>query len=520
MAGPKPNIQDTLPVIHKSLEVGAFERAETIARHLQQAYPRRADVNDALGHVLLAMGRYEEAETYCRRAVASEKNNAVYLANLGRVLLSMGLVTEAEPLLRRALDLDQRLFLAAWQLGMFYFHAGKGEDAVVLFRKAQSLAPPRARDAIRLDLIDALVALGEREEAKAEIAAGLKAGRFTARLTSLLASVEKALPDSPVARLIEQQLERRDLLPEERSGLLLRKGTMLENAKSYDEAFTAFSAAKRQLTSATDIKAFAHDVDARIAFFTRGCIEELGSQYGAPGESHVFVLGLPRTGTTLVEQIISRHSQAGAMGELETMTYVTAQLRGGKPINQLKERLAELGPARVRELSALYDRVAEYLVPGKIRIVDKMPHHFRYIGEIAILFPHARFVHCLRHPADSFMSAFQNDMNAAHGYSYSPEAYAEYYAHYMRLMDHWKQVLPDRILTVPYETLAASPGPTISQLLAFLELPWEEACLSPHEGRNTVRTFSNMQVRSPINTSSIDRWKPYAKYLGALTAAN
>ncbi|MFT3986345.1 tetratricopeptide repeat-containing sulfotransferase family protein [Aestuariivirga sp.] len=520
MAGPKPNIQETLAAIYKSLEAGAFERAETIARHLQQAYPRRADVNDALGQVLLAAGLFDEAETYFRRAVEGEKNNPDYLGNLGRALRSMGRVTEAEPLLMRALAIAPRNFSTAWQLGKFCLDTGQGRRAIEFFGKAQTQAPPRAREAIRLDLIEALVGLGETEQAKTEIERGLSSGYYAPQLIAQLAALSRADAGGEVYRVIEEQLQRRDLLAKDRRVLLLSKGTILERGGDYDAAYDAIAQAKRTTASATDIEGFGRNAGLRVATFSQNMIESLGRLYGTPGNRYVFVVGLPRTGTTLVEQIISRHSEAGGMGELETMTYVAAQLRGVGPFSALGERLAAMGPAKVKALAAIYAGVAEHLAPGKKCVIDKMPHNFRHIGEIAILFPEARFIHCMRHPADSFISAFQNDMAPSHGYSYAPENYAAYYAHYMKLMDHWKKVLPGRFFDVSYETLVTKPRETIESLLSFLGLPWEEACLSPHEGKDTVRTFSNVQIRSPINAKSIGRWKPYAKYLAALTSAS
>ena len=156
----------------------------------------------------------------------------------------------------------------------------------------------------------------------------------------------------------------------------------------------------------------------------------------------------------------------------------------------------------------------KYLVPQRERAVDKMPDNFRYCAEIAFLFPNARIVHCRRHPGDTFISAFQNEMNEVHSYSYNPVSYAARYASYSALMRHWKAVLPEgQIMDLDYERLTAEPRQVIGELLGFLGLDFEEACLHPESNAGTVKTFSRLQVRAAINTSSVGRWRNYERHL-------
>jgi hypothetical protein len=216
----------------------------------------------------------------------------------------------------------------------------------------------------------------------------------------------------------------------------------------------------------------------------------------------------------LAAQIISAHSKVGSAGELETITYIAAQLRGDQPPPQIEEQLAAHGTAKVRSLAEIYNDAVQYVVPQLERAVDKMPDNFRYCAEISFLFPNARIVHCRRHPGDTFISAIQNEMNEAHGYSYDPVSYAVRYANYSALMHHWKAVLPEgQIVDVDYEQLTADPRRVIGELLGFLGLDFEEACLHPERNMGTVTTFSRLQVRAAINTSSVGRWRNYERYL-------
>ena len=173
------------------------------------------------------------------------------------------------------------------------------------------------------------------------------------------------------------------------------------------------------------------------------------------------------------------------------------------------ERLQEGGPERCKILAGGYVSLLKFLAPGAKRVVDKMPHNFVAIGLIALLFPNARIIHCIRNPADNFISAYQNMMNPNHSYSYAPEDYARYYKEYLRLMRHWQSLIPDRIFTLRYEELVANSEEKIRQLLEFLGLPWDSRCLRFHERGAMVKTFSRQQVRSALHQGSAGRWKNY-----------
>jgi hypothetical protein len=164
---------------------------------------------------------------------------------------------------------------------------------------------------------------------------------------------------------------------------------------------------------------------------------------------------MPRSGTTLTEQIIAAHPKAAGVGELERIGRMRKGLSPGESTAQMLEALRAGGPARVRLMTDSYLGLLKFLAPTAKRIVDKMPQNFLRLGFIALLFPNARIIHCQRHPADTFVSAFQNMMLSNHSYSYSPEDFARYYKEYSRLMAHWNFVLAGRILNLSYKDLVA-----------------------------------------------------------------
>lgn len=515
-ASSKPNLKEKLSLIARLLSRGDLATAEAVARQLQQAYPRRAEANHALGQILTLEGRPELAEPVLRRAVESEKSNAEYRLELGQCLLMMGRVAEAAAEHERARALAPSSPVVNWKCGTYLLGVGRGEEALAAFHLAHEKAAPADQPRIHLDLVECLLALGRAEEAEAEIRAKLPSTPFRSRYVVLLSQAAKGDAGSPIFGLIEQELADVRLPPRARSDLMLRKGSLLDKSGRHAEALRCWLDAKALLKAPPRGAELGRIVDERIAAFPSEKIARLSAAYGTPGFAPIFVIGLPRSGTTLVSEILAAHEAVGNAGEIETITYLAAMMRGSLAVARMDESLAALGPEKVRGLARIYQDAARLLVPDKPLSVDKMPNNFLYVAEIATLFPEARFIDCTRHPGDIFISAVQTEMNEAHSYSYDPADFALYHRHQRRLMRHWQEALPGRIFELSYEDLVTSPRDVVARLLAFLGFAWQEACLSPGENRSTVRTFSRLQVRSAIHAGSVGRWKNYVEGLGPL----
>ncbi|MCA3560662.1 MAG: sulfotransferase [Aestuariivirga sp.] len=492
---------------------GSISEAEAQARQLVRENPLSAQAQFILGIAIQSQGRFEQAEPHFARAVTLDGKNVNYILNYGLCLLSMGRVPEAAALYGKARSVAPSNVDAIWRSGSFLARIGHMEEALAAFSKALERAPEGAKHAIRLEVLDCLLSLGRVDEARAQIERFIATTPHHARYLCLLASIGKHDAESDMFGRVGRELARPDLPPVDRSDLMVRRGVMLQQSKRYDEAFASFTEAKRLLRAPSVTAAFAREVDARVAAFDQERLGRLAAKYGRSGYQPVFVVGLPRSGTTLAAQIISAHSRAGNAGELETMTYCAARLGQGRPLSGIEASLEQLGDDGVAEIAEIYEGAMRYVAPEKALAVDKMPLNFRFIGEAAILFPRARFVNCTRHPADTFISALQTEMNAAHSYSYDPAGYAAYHREYRRLMAHWDEVLPGRVFHLSYERLVSDPEPAIAALLDYLGLPMEEACLHPERNAGAVTTFSRLQVRSGINTSSVARWKPYERHL-------
>lgn len=518
-AGRSERIVNALRQIDGLFTSGRLREAEAQARRLVAENPLSAPAQYMLGITLQSQGRFEQAEPHFARAVTLDARNVSYLLNHGLCLLSMGRVAEAAAQYGKARSAAPSSVEAVWRNGSFLARIGHTEAALAAFARALERAPDGARHAIRLEVLDCLLALGRVEAAREHIERFIGVTPYHARYLCLLSAIGRHDAGSEMFRRVAGELAKPDLAPVDRSDLMVRQGVMLQASGRFDEAFARFTEGKRLLRAPSVTAGFRQEVEARIAAFGRGTLEALAAQYGRSACRPIFVVGLPRSGTTLAAQIVSAHSKAGNAGELETMTYVAARMGRGKPLAQFDAALAELGDTGLADLAALYEGAMRHVVPDRERVVDKMPLNFRFIAEASILFPDARFVNCTRHPADTFMSALQTEMNAAHSYSYDAADYAAYHAAYRRLMAHWHEVLPGRVFDLSYERLVSEPEAAISALLDYLGLGMEEACLHPERNAGAVTTFSRLQVRAGINTSSVARWKPYERHLGPILAS-
>jgi hypothetical protein len=171
------------------------------------------------------------------------------------------------------------------------------------------------------------------------------------------------------------------------------------------------------------------------------------------------------------------------------------------------------------DLGSNYVDLLKFHAPRAKRVVDKMPHNFQYLGLAALMCPNARIIHCSRNPVDTCLSCFQNPLNDRHAYTQNLTGLGLYYREYKKLMDHWKSVLPVPVLELSYEKLTTEFESEARKVIEFIGLPWDDACLKFHEAGRTVRTFSKQQVRNPVYTSSVERWRHYEKELQPLLSA-
>lgn len=500
------------------LEKDDLAGAETKAIKLLKAYPKRPDVHNILAVAYIRQDKKNRAVPHLEFAVKAEPQNAHYLNNLGRLYVDLKFFELAVPFLHRALAINPRLTSALWTIGMYYNEIGKAELALPYLERLNKLTPQDNR--VKQELAESLDACG-RKEAADKLNRELH-GTESHLIPALyyFSRNEPSEGNAAIIAEIEAVLDRDTLTDRDRSKLHTGLGFIHEREHNYPIAFAHFDKANKILPIEFDMEHYRAWVDGVVEVFSAEFFRER-STVGSPSQMPVLVVGMPRSGTTLTEQMIASHGRAGGAGELGRVSLFAKRffLSPGKDISNFIPTLDGVGTKDLREIGDNYVDLLKFHAPKAERVVDKMPHNFQYLGLVALMCPNARIIHCSRNPIDTCLSCFQNPLNDHHSYSRNLTYLGLYYREYKRLMNHWKTVLPVPIYELSYERLTADFENEARKVIDFIGLPWDEACLRFHEARRTVRTFSRQQVRNPIYQSSVERWRRYETELEPLSTA-
>ncbi|HPU15262.1 MAG TPA: sulfotransferase, partial [Polymorphobacter sp.] len=328
--------------------------------------------------------------------------------------------------------------------------------------------------------------------------------------------------DADVAAM-HAQLARDDISDEDRFHLDFALGKAFEDAKAYEQSFAHYAKANalRRQGIHYDADEISDHRARSTAFFTRAFFAERAGQ-GCPARDPIFVVGLPRAGSTLIEQILSSHSQIEGTTELPDIIW-TANRIGERKLraerSRYPEAMADLSADEIAALGQAYlDSTRIQRQTDRPLFIDKMPNNFQHVGLIATILPNAKIIDARRHPMGGCFAGFKQHFARGQNFSYSLEDIGRYYADYVELMAHYDKVLPGRVHRVFYEDMVADSETQIRGLLDYLGLPFEAACLSFHETERAVRTPSSEQVRQPIYTAGVELWQHYDKWLGPLRA--
>jgi tetratricopeptide (TPR) repeat protein len=461
-----------------------FAEAEAPLRCALDLQPDGARLHSELGLVLTHLRRFDEAKACHRRALALDPSDSNVQYALGATLYMAGDAVGSEASYRRALALAPDSATAWDGLGKVMWTFGRFEEALSCYRRALELDP---------DLPEAhrgLAETGQRAGGEAELQ----------RLEGLLAS-----PERPASERIA-------------AGFAL--GMLLDNADRYDEAFPYFAEAnalyRQQRADAGehfDREALRRQVDDQIALGTPALFSAVAGS-GNPSQMPVFIVGMPRSGTSLVEQIAASHSRVFGAGELREMSAVVEALaahdRGGQ--------VANWDAAFARQLADRHVGLLQALGGGAARVIDKMPDNIFSLWLIAALFPAARIILCQRDLRDVCLSCYFHRFTAGQLFAYDLADCGRRALEVDRLATHWLRVLPLEMLVIDYEELVADLAGESRRLIEFLGLEWEPACLDFHLTKRPVFTASSWQVRQPLYNRSVGRWRHYERHLGPLLA--
>jgi tetratricopeptide (TPR) repeat protein len=506
-----------LAVAHNNLGNALRESKDLIAAESALREACRLDSNYAeaynnLGMLLAIQRRYAEAEAMCRRAVELKPNYLEAQRELGNLLLAKSDFAGAASCFEtmwRAAPSDS---LALMGLGAALEGLGRFDEADEYYHRVISQSP---------DLPSAHFAMGRRHEQRGDMVSAAASYRQALRLDPKLTTAYLSLSGLGKRGLTQDEKRRifdllasSDLPDDHRSNLLYALARAAEQECDWDYAFHWACSAneidhRRTAFNEAENLAF---VQQTMAVFQPARWTELPQ--GSSSERPIFIVGMPRSGTTLVEQIIASHPQTAAGGELVEMLNIVSEL--GQTMDSSRsypECVFHLDEDKVRALAERYLARLDRVSTSAVRVTDKLPFNFRHLGLITALFPRARIIHCRRDPRDIAVSCYFIKFHRPISFACDLFEVGAYLRHYEALMAHWRRVLPLPMLDVQYEDLVTDLDRHVRRIIEFCGLPWDDRCLKFQEADRVVRTASAEQVRRPVYTSSIGRWRHYGKYL-------
>lgn len=498
-----------------ALARGDWPRARAIGVRLLALAPEAADAHFIAGVSASRLGDQVTAIAHLKQASESDPRNPAPLVELARACVTHGQVPEAVRAADAAMALAPADGVLLDTLGVIYGRANFHDRALDAFAAAVEKMP--GNGAIRFNLGSALAFAGGLDQAEAEFEQCLRVDPTQWRAYFFISQLRRQTVErNHVQRWQEVLRSVTGQLP--RLYINMALGKEYEDLGDFDAAFRHFAAGKH---AGGEGRGYASEHDAELFDSVARCFPEpVTASDGFPSEEPIFVIGMPRTGTTLVDRILSSHPQVHSAGELRNFM-VALHRATGSPPRFLKE--ADM-PKRLQNVdwAALGRAYIDSTRPGTghcARFVDKLPHNFLLAGFIARALPSARIVCLRRNPLDTCLSNFRQIFaleSPYYDYSFDLMDTGRYYVGFDRLMTHWQRVFPGRILELHYEDLVEDQESKTRELLDFCNLPFEEACLRFERNVAPVATASAVQVRSAMYRSALDRWKQYEPHLAEL----
>ncbi|MGE0083702.1 MAG: tetratricopeptide repeat protein [Desulfococcaceae bacterium] len=524
--------------------MGNLEQAADFYLKSLEINPGYADAHYNLGVTLKALGRTDDAIACYQKAVDLKPDYCEAYANLGSAFRDLGRIDDAIAFFRKALEINPSYLPAYNNMGNAFKDRGELGQALACYRKALETDPAYVKTLVNMGNIfndmgkldDASACFAKVRETEPDshwAAAGqakvqMRKGDFAGACDLLLPlmqsgtdNIDAVITFAQVSPRFGHQQSAIAFLEKRLRGYIgdsdsLRQmyfslGYLYDKNQEYDRAFAYYQKANALRPRNFDPQQHENHISSLIRSYPHNA-ERITSDNDS--RIPVFILGMPRSGTTLVEQILSAHPQVFGAGELPHISNIVSSLH--KIIGHAEPYpncISALSKAVLNSLTAQYLTEIRKFSSDALRITDKMPANFLYIGLISQLFPKAAIIHCNRNPKDTALSVYFQNFLGSHTYSFDLESIGIYYREYARLMRHWQDLPGISLLNVCYEELVENPEKISRQMLDFIGLEWDEICLKFYQSERSVMTSSFQQVREPIYKQSAGRWKHYEKYL-------
>jgi tetratricopeptide (TPR) repeat protein len=494
----------------KCVAQGEYSEAIIFYQELLALNPRHPDALNNLGATLFKLGRYSEAEEVFRRIVGIYPDFANANCNLGILLRCSGRVDEAEIWLRRAIKINPKLVEARSNLGLAFVFFGRLSDAKAQFKKALKFAPQNDHTLFALGHLAAIE--GRFDEAEAMLNRALKANPKMPSAWAAMASLRKMTSSDTAWLQSAEEIAGSGIAVLEEADMRFAIAKYCDDVRDFKGAFQSYQRANelhKMAATSYDRDARALLVDDLMRVYTRETMSHVGP-FASDSMKPIFVVGMPRSGTSLIEQIIASHPDAKGAGELPFWSRAVHD-------HETVIRRTLLDESTRKKLAEDCLRDLEARSGDALRIVDKTPLNSDFLGVIHSVFPNARIIYMQRDPIDTCLSCYFQKFDVELNFAMDLSDLAHYYRQHQRLMAHWRAVLPPgSILDVPYAELVTDQEGWTRKVLAFLGLEWDERCLDFHKTERPIVTASAWQVRQKIYKGSVARWRNYEKFIGPL----
>lgn len=493
-------------------QLGDYAGAQNTYEQALRADAGFAEAHYNLGNVLQKQHHYQESIAAYRQAIRLRPKYPEAYNNMACAQLDLGCPEQAEHSCLEAVRYNPAFAEAITTWGRIMEQ--QGDPGLLLASGGRIAELARDKVAVFASLAGILSALGRMEKASEYYQQALGLAPNDCKIHYLRAMVTRYRDPADLAEM--EEAHARNVCSADRYFLDFALGKAYDDLSRYPTAFRFIKAGNDLLRSS-----YAYSLQADRNFISRlrsafpADFIARSRPHGLRDATPIFVVGMPRSGTTMVEQILASHPEVYGAGELPDIDLVFRETLRNQGLSSYPDDIGRLPPEQFRAMGEAYIARLRRL-STKTRIVDKLPHNFLFLGLIQIILPEAKIIHCRRNPMDTCWSLYKNVFDTPHLYAQDLEELGRYYILYQDLMRHWQEVLPEGVYEIEYEGLIGDQKKETSKLLEYCNLQWDEACLDFHRARGKVITLSRSQVRQPLYKSSVRKWRCYEKELEPL----
>jgi tetratricopeptide (TPR) repeat protein len=529
-------------------ESGHYEEAENSIREALELDPGKAILNRA--EIALTEGRMEEAEKLLREILVKDPNDVKALRTLASIAVEAARFKPARKMLERAVELSPG-FIPAWNdlanlhmkqdryemaletvqraldidpkmvhswvvRGNILTRAQRNEESIAAYRQALEISPRSAGALSGMGHV--LKTIGRQEESIEAYRKCIRSHPAYGEAYWSLANLKTFSFKDEEVEVMERMAEDEALADEPKVNFLLSLGKHYDSNKDFDRAFEFYRRGNdlRRQNEIYDPVQTQVVHDRIIKVFSRECFEGRKG-WGEPDPAPILIVGLPRSGSTLIEQILASHSEVEGTMELPDLSRLTVELSKRSPgRTEYPEAMINLDRETVRSMGQAYLKSTMRYRTDKPYFIDKMPNNFSALGFLHLILPNTKVIDARRHPLDSCLGSYKQLFFKGQSFTYEQFELGHYYLEYRRIMDHWNEVLPCKVLDIHYEQMVTDQENQTRRLLEYCGLPWEDQCLRFYETERAINTASSEQVRQPIYKGALNFWRNYESHLGEL----